>query len=121
MRFFFFFLRENLTAFLLTTSDRKYSYNFATTVISQDDHLTAGAWAACGLILRIIQLNVIDPSPGKWLVTIYLGHTIHVMVRAATIASVQFGGLDELSVSGITGGKKKQIRCTKQFLFQKQG
>ena len=62
-----------MTAFLLTTSDRKYSYtnsyNFATTVISQDDHLTAGAWAACGLILKIIQLNVIDPSPGKWFVT----------------------------------------------------
>ena len=72
--FFFFFFWENLTAFLLTTSDRKYSYNFATTVISQDDHLTAGAWAACGLILRIIQLNVIDPSPGKWLVTIPRPH-----------------------------------------------
>ena len=72
--FFFFFFLENFTAFLLTTSDRKYSYNFATTVISQDDHLTAGAWAACGLILRIIQLNVIDPSPGKWLVTIPRPH-----------------------------------------------
>ena len=72
--FFLFFFWENLTAFLLTTSDRKYSYNFATTVISQDDHLTAVAWAACGLILRIIQLNVIDPSPGKWLVTIPRPH-----------------------------------------------
>ena len=40
------------------------------------------------------------------------------MVRAATIASVQFGGLDELSISGITGGKEKEIRCTKQFFFK---
>ena len=25
------------------------SYNFAMTFILQDDHLTAGAWAACGI------------------------------------------------------------------------
>ena len=34
-------------------SDRKYSnknsFNFAMTLISQDDHLTTGAWTACGL------------------------------------------------------------------------
>ena len=28
---------------------RHNSYNSAMTVIAQDDHLTAGAWAACGL------------------------------------------------------------------------
>ena len=27
---------------------RHNSYNSAMTVIAQDDHLTAGAWAACG-------------------------------------------------------------------------
>ena len=26
----------------------KHPYNFVMTLISQDDHLTAGAWAACG-------------------------------------------------------------------------
>ena len=34
-------------------SGRKYShtnsYNFAMTLISQDDYLTTGAWAACAL------------------------------------------------------------------------
>ena len=43
---------ENLTVFFIPKSGRKYShtnsYNFAMTLISQDDHLTAGAWAACG-------------------------------------------------------------------------
>ena len=41
--FFFFFIPE---------SDRKYSntnsHNFAITLISQDGHFTAGAWAVCG-------------------------------------------------------------------------
>ena len=48
MRYFFI---ENLTYFLIHWSGRKYShtnsYNFAMTVIAQDDHLTAGAWVAC--------------------------------------------------------------------------
>ena len=42
---------ENLTYFFIPWSGRKYShtnsYNSAMTVIAQDDHLTAGAWAAC--------------------------------------------------------------------------
>ena len=37
--------------FFISKSRRKYShknsYNFAMTLISQDDHLTGGAWAAC--------------------------------------------------------------------------
>ena len=41
----------DLTVFLLGQSGRKYShtnsYIFAMTLISQDDHLTAGAWPAC--------------------------------------------------------------------------
>ena len=45
---------ENLTYFFIPESGRKYShtnyYNSAMTVIAQDDHLTAGAWAACGRI-----------------------------------------------------------------------
>ena len=49
---------ENLIVFIFfipkrSKSDRKYShtnsYNFAMTLISRDDHLTVGAWAACGL------------------------------------------------------------------------
>ena len=43
---------ENLTYFFIPWSGRKYfhtnSFNSAITVIAQDDHLTAGAWAACG-------------------------------------------------------------------------
>ena len=42
---------KNLTQFFIPKSGRKYShtnsYNFAMTLISQGDHLTAGAWAAC--------------------------------------------------------------------------
>ena len=38
--------------FFIPEGGRKYahtnSYNSAMTVIAQDDHLTAGAWAACG-------------------------------------------------------------------------
>ena len=45
---------ENLTDFFIPKSGRKYSYtnsyNFAMTLISQDDNPTAGAWAACGII-----------------------------------------------------------------------
>ena len=41
---------KNLTVFFIPKSNRKYfhtnSYNFAMTVISQDDHLTAGVWFA---------------------------------------------------------------------------
>ena len=37
--------------FFISKSRRKYSHtnskNFAMTLISQDDHLTGGAWAAC--------------------------------------------------------------------------
>ena len=44
---------ENLTVFLLPKSDRKYShtnsYIFTMTAITQEDHLTVGAWAACAL------------------------------------------------------------------------
>ena len=43
---------ENLTYFFIPLNGRKYShtnpYNSAMTVIAQDDHLTAGAWATCG-------------------------------------------------------------------------
>ena len=35
---------ENLTVFLLPKSGRKYS--FTNSCILQDDHLTAGTWAA---------------------------------------------------------------------------
>ena len=42
---------KNLTVFFIPKSSRKYfhtnSYNFAMTVISQDDHLTVGARARC--------------------------------------------------------------------------
>ena len=42
---------ENLPASFITKSGRKYSHTnseiFVTTLISEDDHLTAGAWAAC--------------------------------------------------------------------------
>ena len=41
-----------MTHCLIPKSGRKYSqtnsYNSAMTVIVQDDHLTAGAWVACG-------------------------------------------------------------------------
>ena len=44
---------ENLTYFFIAESGRKYfhknSYNFSMTLISQDDHLRARAWAACDL------------------------------------------------------------------------
>ena len=40
--------------FFIPKSGREYSntnsYNFAMTLISKDDHLTAGAWAAYGWI-----------------------------------------------------------------------
>ena len=43
---------ENLTYYFIPKSGRKYShtnsYNSAMTIIVQDDHLTAGAWATCG-------------------------------------------------------------------------
>ena len=42
---------ENLTVFFIPKSGLKYShsnsYNHAMTLISQDDHLAARAWAAC--------------------------------------------------------------------------
>ena len=42
---------ENLTYYFISQGGRKYahtnSYNSAMTVIAQDDHLTAAAWAAC--------------------------------------------------------------------------
>ena len=42
---------ENLTVFFIPKSGLKYShtnsYNHAMTLISQVDHLAAGAWAAC--------------------------------------------------------------------------
>ena len=43
---------ENLTEFFIPRSSRKHtnSCNFAMTLISQDDQLIAGAWAACDLI-----------------------------------------------------------------------
>ena len=47
---------ENLTVFLTPKGCRKYSqtnYNFATTLIQQDDHLTTGAWAACALSKQV--------------------------------------------------------------------
>ena len=54
---------ENLTYFFIPQSNRKYShtnsYNSAMTVIAQDDHLTAGAWAAC------VQCCLIGHKPVK--------------------------------------------------------
>ena len=53
-------LIENLTYFFVPQSGGKYShtnsYDFAMTLNLQDDHLTAGAWAACGenMILNAI-------------------------------------------------------------------
>ena len=42
---------ENLPASFIPKSGRKYSHTnseiFVTTLISEDDNLTAGAWAAC--------------------------------------------------------------------------
>ena len=42
---------ENLPASFIPKSGRKYSHTnseiFFTTLISEADHLTAGAWAAC--------------------------------------------------------------------------
>ena len=48
-------------------SDRKYShsnsYNFVITLISHDDHLTAGAWAACGPVVpSVLFLTVTLPQ-----------------------------------------------------------
>ena len=44
---------ENWLYFFIHKSVRKHShtnsYNFAMTLISQDDHLTAGTWVACGM------------------------------------------------------------------------
>ena len=44
------FFIENLTYFFIPKGGRRYShtnsFNFAMTPASQDDHLTAGAWAA---------------------------------------------------------------------------
>ena len=59
---------ENLTDFFIPKSGRKYShtnsYNFAMTLISQDDHLTAGAWAACVMTCHLHdvfqQVNVLE-------------------------------------------------------------
>ena len=59
---------ENLTVFLFLRAVVKYShtnsYNFAMTLISQDDHLTAGAWAACVLTCHLHdvfqQVNVLE-------------------------------------------------------------
>ena len=49
--------------FFIPESGRKYSntnsYNFAMTPISQDDHLTAGAWTACGYT-RYIQIKIYE-------------------------------------------------------------
>ena len=55
-----FLLRIWLCFFFIPKGARKYpqtnSYNFAMTLISQHDHLTAGAWAACGLTNWITSL-----------------------------------------------------------------
>ena len=84
---------------------------FAMTVILQDDHVTAGAWDACGLpLILLIHLLGNDSS-------LFFGPGIHVMLRTAPIAN---GGLDKISILGITGGKEKEIKCIKQFHFQKQ-
>ena len=57
---------ENLTVFLLSMNGRRYSqtysYIFAMTPIIQVDHLTAGAWAACGLTRAKVILKVISAS-----------------------------------------------------------
>ena len=46
------FFIENLTYFSILKSGcnncHTNSYNFAMTLVSPDDHLTAKAWAACG-------------------------------------------------------------------------
>ena len=52
---------ENLTYFFIPYSGRKYShtnsYNSAMTVRAQDDHLIAGAWAACGEIRNLVHIK----------------------------------------------------------------
>ena len=57
---------KNLMHFFIPSSDRKYSHtnshNFAITVIAQDDHLTAGAWAACGWACVQQLLNLREKS-----------------------------------------------------------
>ena len=53
---------ENLTYFFIPEGGRKYahtnSYNSAMTVIAQDDHVTAGAWAAYGSGLKLSHVMV---------------------------------------------------------------
>ena len=65
------FFFENLTYFFIPWSGRKYShinsYNSAMTVITQDDHLPAGAWAAYalhGLIFLILETVAADRERG---------------------------------------------------------
>ena len=72
---------ENSTYFFIPNSGRKYShtnsYNSAMTVIAQNDHLTAGAWAACAdswsYLARMenFDLNKIDEWMKTWWVNIF--------------------------------------------------
>ena len=64
---------ENLTYFFIPQSGRKYahtnSFNSALTVIAQDDHLAAGAWAACDLISEFEKNGVnSEHSCCKWII-----------------------------------------------------
>ena len=64
---------ENLTYFFIPQSGRRYahtnSYNSALTVIAQDDHLAAGAWAACDLISEFEKNGVnSEHSYCKWII-----------------------------------------------------
>ena len=58
---------ENLTYRFIPKSGRKYShtnsYDSAVTVIVQDDHLTAGAWAACAVSRELTVINKLIISP----------------------------------------------------------
>ena len=64
---------ENLTYFFIPQSGRKYAHtnsnNSALTVIAQDDHLAAGAWAACDLI-REFEKNGVNSEHSccKWII-----------------------------------------------------
>ena len=86
---------ENLTNYFIPKGGRKYShtnsYNSAMTVIAQDDHLTAGAWAACDvtnlLVLRYFcqhnplfyHLNLIPCHYWSWQRVIYF--VVNIFVR----------------------------------------
>ena len=81
-RYFFF---ENLTYFFIPWSGRKYShinsYNSSMTVITQDDHLPAGAWAAYalhGLIFLILETVAANRERGLFFLEAYFFPLIEI-------------------------------------------